>query len=112
MADPTAEERPGSRVDRENEIDELIGRALHAPSAIPIERATLETLPLSRISHPGRSPITAAGARAARPAAATLAADAGSRHNWTPIGPRNVAGRVRALACADPATALVWYAGS
>ena len=39
---------------------------------------------------------------------------ASTRHNWTSLGPRNISGRIRALACADPTVAgpTTWYAGS
>ncbi|WP_329476628.1 hypothetical protein OG555_33845 [Kribbella sp. NBC_01484] len=40
--------------------------------------------------------------------------EARARHNWVPVGPRNVAGRMRAIVCGDPANPdpQVWFAAS
>jgi hypothetical protein len=84
--------------------------------------AWLTTLPLAALDdgearsaatapaagHPFR---TAPGSRAARTAAQAPSVDAGARGNWVPTGPRNITGRIRALAV-DPGNAQVMYAGA
>ena len=56
-------------------------------------------------------PRPPAGDREARSAVAASVDPPVARSNWMPIGPRNVAGRVKALAV-SPADDDVWYAGS
>ena len=56
-------------------------------------------------------PRPPAGPRDRRTAVASMLAQPVARHDWLPIGPRNVAGRVRALAV-TPGRPDVWYAGS
>src|SRR3954453_14857440 len=98
----------------EIEFDELAGRAQSFPGVPRLPDELLGGLPLSLAGHPGSAPIPATGARRPRPAIATSAQPAGLRHNWVPIGPADVAGRVRALACADPGSAdpQPWSAAS
>ena len=59
----------------------------------------------------GRPPRAAPGPRAARAAADVVAVDAGARGNWRPTGPRNITGRVRALAV-HPTDPTIMYAGA
>jgi hypothetical protein len=61
---------------------------------------------------PGQAPTVGAGPRRARRKADTTSEDAYLRHNWIPIGPRNVGGRVRALAIAPPPNGNTMYAGT
>ena len=63
------------------------------------------------VTRPGLAVLNAAGDRAPRRASATAALDPGERDNWLPTGPRNIGGRIRALAV-DPNDPDVWYAGS
>jgi photosystem II stability/assembly factor-like uncharacterized protein len=63
------------------------------------------------VSGPGIAVLNAAGDRAPRAAAATGGLEAAVRDNWMPTGPRNIGGRIRALAV-DPNDDDVWYAGS
>lgn len=65
----------------------------------------------AHVSLPGSAPAVAHGPRAPRHAA-DVAGDAfaGARHNWIPTGPRNVGGRVRAVAI-DPSDPKIMYAG-
>jgi len=106
-------EREGElQVGRAKELDEFAARAQAAVGGIRLDRDAIAADPLAYLTYPGRAPVSPAGPRAAQPAAATTGRPPHARHAWVPIGPRNLAGRVRAIACADPATALVWYAGS
>jgi photosystem II stability/assembly factor-like uncharacterized protein len=84
--------------------------------------AWLTTLPLEEITEgatrpavtamaAGRAAAAAPGSRAVRPAAAVGALDHGARANWIPTGPRNITGRVRALAV-HPNDPTIMYAGS
>jgi hypothetical protein len=100
------------RVGPEPEHDEIIGRALSFPGPAVFDRHDVDDVPLTALSGHRRQPLVAAGPRVPRPAATTLGGDATTRHNWVPIGPRNISGRIKALACADPAAATTWYAGS
>ncbi len=63
------------------------------------------------VSGPGLAARNAGNDRAPRPAAASAWAPADDRGNWTLTGPRNIGGRISALAVArsDPQR---WYAGS
>jgi len=67
--------------------------------------------PTAAVRFPGQAATNAVGDRAPRRAAAVAGAGfEGARHNWIPTGPRNVGGRVRALAI-HPANPLIMYAG-
>jgi hypothetical protein len=59
----------------------------------------------------GRAPRAAPGSRTVRAAADVTTLDAGARSNWIPTGPRNITGRIRALA-AHPTDPASMYAGS
>jgi hypothetical protein len=59
----------------------------------------------------GRAARVAPGDRAPRAAAAAGGVDAGARGNWIPTGPRNITGRVRALAV-HPTDPTIMYAGA
>ena len=108
------ERDPVLRIGRERELDEIVARAQSFPGAHTVETDGLVDVPIVDIGRSGRAPIIAAGPRVARTAAAMLGEPATTRHNWIPIGPRNVAGRVRGIACADPGGSppLIWYAAS
>jgi photosystem II stability/assembly factor-like uncharacterized protein len=84
-------------------------RWVHAGFFPPDEpgRATERVLKARAIADP-RPP---AGPRDRRVAVAAMLAPPMARHDWLPMGPRNVAGRVRALAV-TPGRPDVWYAGS
>src|SRR5438105_4658478 len=58
----------------------------------------------------GRKAVQAPGARAARPATSVAGLDPAARANWIPTGPRNITGRVRALAV-HPTDPTIVYAG-
>jgi len=94
--------------------DELLGRATSSPASVPMDPEMIAELPVARLGLPGRSAVPPAGPRALRRPATTAGDEPRSRHNWVPIGPRNVAGRMRAIVCADPASAdpQRWFAGS
>jgi hypothetical protein len=59
----------------------------------------------------GRQGLVAPGDRTPRAAAAAASVDAGARGNWIPTGPRNITGRVRALAV-HPTDPTIMYAGA
>ena len=68
--------------------------------------------PTAAVRFAGQAATNAAGGRAPRRAAAVVGpAFAGAQHNWIPTGPRNVGGRVSALAI-HPANQLIMYAGA
>lgn len=58
----------------------------------------------------GRPALPAPGSRDLRAAAAVGGLDSGQRANWIPTGPRNVPGRIRALAV-HPTNSNILYAG-
>jgi hypothetical protein len=70
-----------------------------------------EVRPAQSVVAAGRAARNAPGSRAVRAARDVAAADAGARANWIPTGPRNITGRVRALA-AHPTDPTIMYAGS
>ena len=65
----------------------------------------------SAVAAAGRPPRAAPGPRAARPVADVAAVDAGARGNWIPTGPRNITGRIRAVAV-HPTDPTIMYAGA
>jgi photosystem II stability/assembly factor-like uncharacterized protein len=84
--------------------------------------AWLTTLPLEEVAEgavrpsftavaAGRAAAAAPGSRAVRAAADVGALDHGARANWIPTGPRNITGRVRALAV-HPNDPTIMYAGA
>ncbi len=64
----------------------------------------------ARVRGPGAAAVVGAGSRRARKAADVGGVDAGAKHNWIPCGPRNVGGRVTALAI-HPTDPSIMYAG-
>ncbi|NEA30679.1 hypothetical protein [Streptomyces sp. SID13031] len=94
--------------------DELLARASMSPGAPALDPELVAEWPAAWLGTPGRAAPPAAGPRAVRRAAASVGAEPRSRHNWVPIGPRNVAGRMRAIVCGEPGVAdpQLWFAAS
>lgn len=93
----------------EPEDDDLDARAQWGGAAPAGNPAGACGITRVRLQPPGMPPLDPTGGRAPRRASATAALDAGARDNWRPTGPRNVGGRVRALASAGGA---ILYAGT
>lgn len=109
-----AEVEPVRRdADAERELDEQAGRAELAGRYRPRDPSG-RTAAATAFGHSGPTApaVRPAGSRAPRRAAeAAGVADPTARHSWRPVGPRNVTGRVRALAV-DPRDPTVLYAGT
>ncbi|HEX2049288.1 MAG TPA: hypothetical protein VHJ34_01495 [Actinomycetota bacterium] len=102
---------PDPVVRRPRDHDELAERATWAGLGATRDPEGLGDATTRDVTGPGLAALNAAGGRAPRRAAATVALDAGARDNWRPTGPRNVGGRVRALAF-HPGTSDVLYAAT
>lgn len=87
------------------QLDEDLARRDRATHGIVPAGSTLG----AAVSEPGVA--STVGARGARRAADVAGEPAGTRHSWIPIGPRNLAGRIRAMAF-DPGDSRIAYAGS
>ncbi len=98
----------------EDGADELLARATMAPGAPAADPDLVAEWPAAWLGTPGRGAAPAAGPRAVRRPTASVGQEARARHNWVPIGPRNVAGRMRAIVCGDPANPdpQLWFAAS
>jgi photosystem II stability/assembly factor-like uncharacterized protein len=104
---------PRAGLQDEPDFDEHAGRADLAGRYLPDDPALLGLRrPTFGVTGPGLAAVHAAGDRAPRRAAdASAITDPRLRHSWRPTGPRNVAGRVRALA-ADPRDPATFYVGT
>jgi photosystem II stability/assembly factor-like uncharacterized protein len=88
--------------------DEPLGGTELDDPGTPVRQKEPEARPrlINFVMPPPAAAASAPGARAPRRAADVGGVDAGARHNWVPTGPRNVGGRVTALAVhpTDPRT--------
>jgi hypothetical protein len=108
MTDPALPEQPG-------DFDDAAARATLSPGTPAVDEQEAAELPFSWLGTPGRAPVAPAGPRGVRRPAASAGQEPRSRHNWMPIGPRNVAGRMRAIVSGEApgvADPQVWFAAS
>lgn len=112
MADETVPERDLSRPDEgETPLSDRLSGADGAPA---LDAELAPDPPAALFASIGHDAVVPAGNRAVRRPAGTAGLPPQDRHNWVPIGPRNVAGRMRAIAASRPGDPApqVWFAGS
>lgn len=102
---------PEGITDRRRDFDDLAARMTWAGLGPATHPEARRGRPTRRVTAPGLAALNAVGDRGVRPAAGPVAVDPGARDNWRPTGPRNVTGRMRAIAV-DPGNANVLYAGA
>src|SRR5436190_14274856 len=89
----------------EDETDELVGRGTATAGTDPVDDELLSESPVGWLGTPGRASVPPAGSRTVQRPSTSTGKEPALRHNWVPDGPRNVAGRMRGIACGDPASA-------
>ncbi|WP_380168400.1 hypothetical protein [Jannaschia sp. R86511] len=110
-----SEERDLALGQRDEDGEDLAARASSGPGQPPPDAELASWAPSLLPARTGRAAVPPAGDREVHRPATTVGRPASARHNWVPIGPRNVAGRMRAIVCGeDPAGAdpQLWFAGS
>lgn len=107
-----ADEHFSERItDRRRDFDDLGARMTWAGLGSTTHPEGRRGRPTRSVTGPGLAALNAVGDRAVRPAAGPVTVDVGARDNWRPTGPRNVTGRMRAIAV-EPGNANVLYAGA
>ena len=110
-----SEERDLALEQRDDDGESLAERAASGPGQPPPDAELASWAPSLLPARTGRAAVPPAGDREVHLPATTVGRPAYARHNWVPIGPRNVAGRMRAIVCGEDPTGAdpqLWFAGS